>query len=615
MPKKAGLSFVVLMALFVIIVILRFVYPPDNALTWDVFGYYLYLPSKFIYHDLDLVNQAWLNEIIQKYHTTETLYQAYIAPNGQWVIKYSMGMAVMYMPFFFMSGLVAKISGFPVDGFSMPYQYGLSIGGLVYTIIGLYFFRKILLKYFNDKTTSLLLILTVLGTNYIHQATGGNLAPHNFLFSLFAAAVWFAIKWHETPKKRYMVLMGLTMGMIMLVRPNEGVCLLVPVFWGVYDRKSLFDKFKLINEHKIQIVLGIICFVIVLLPQFYYWKRQTGSYIFYSYLNPNEGFDWLRPHIGNFLLSFRKGWLIYTPLAILSILGLIPLYKKRKDLFFPVIIYFIVSLYIVSSWSCWWYAGGCYSQRAIVSSYVLLALPLGFLIEWINSLNSFKKVLLYLIFTFLLLLNLFQYWQFYNGILKGYNMTGKYYGAIFGKTRIPEGAESLLLVNRGFNMNETMPNPNQFSKTFLGYFDFSHVNPSEPANLVKDIKDTSSYCLMMDSVSMYSPGVYVKYKNITGEYYAWIKVRIRFLLPEAYNEPNPLIVVTFLHEKLCYQYFTKELKYEDGKKGLWQDFSVDYLTPEVRDIEDTLQAYIWHRGKSPVYIKNLIIEAYHPVGP
>jgi len=33
------------------IVFFRFVYPPIYALSWDVFGYYLYLPATFIYHD------------------------------------------------------------------------------------------------------------------------------------------------------------------------------------------------------------------------------------------------------------------------------------------------------------------------------------------------------------------------------------------------------------------------------------------------------------------------------------------------------------------------------------------------------------------------------------
>ena len=35
----------------------------------------------------------------------------------------------------------------------------------------------------------------------------------------------------------------------------------------------------------------------------------------------------------------------------------------------------------ISSWTNWWYAGGSFSARAIVPSFVLLAIPLGFLLR------------------------------------------------------------------------------------------------------------------------------------------------------------------------------------------------------------------------------------------
>jgi len=61
-------------------------------LTWDVFGYYLYLPSYFIHHDIALQQQEWLTHLLDKYEPTSTLYQAIQIENGNWVMKYSMGM-------------------------------------------------------------------------------------------------------------------------------------------------------------------------------------------------------------------------------------------------------------------------------------------------------------------------------------------------------------------------------------------------------------------------------------------------------------------------------------------------------------------------------------------
>ena len=49
---------------------------PLNIFSWDVFGYYLYLPLTFIYHDLGIRDVSIVNEIIEKYHNTGTFYQA-----------------------------------------------------------------------------------------------------------------------------------------------------------------------------------------------------------------------------------------------------------------------------------------------------------------------------------------------------------------------------------------------------------------------------------------------------------------------------------------------------------------------------------------------------------
>ncbi len=606
-------SLTTLLFLFTILVLLRFIYPPTNVLSWDVFGYYLYLPSKFIYHDLGLSDQTWLNKLIVHYNSTATLYQAYIGPTGKWVMKYSMGMAVLYMPFFFVSHYLAPVFGYPADGLSLPYQYGIAIGALIYTFVGLVFFRKILLNYFSDKTTMLIILLTVLGTNYLNQASIGNLSTHNFLFSFVAALVWFTIKWHEKQKLLFMLLIGLLSGVITLVRPNEGVCIIIPLLWGICNKETLIKKLQMLAKNKVQVIVAILAFVVVLLPQMYYWKKYTGSYIFYSYLNPGEGLDLLSPHISNFLLSFRKGWFVYTPIVLFSLIGFINLYKKQREFFFPILIYSLVSLYLISSWTCWWYATGCYSQRAIISLYVVLAIPLGYFLERLKVRKSYIKFGVFILMFFFVGLNCFQFWQFHKDILKHDGMTEKYYLAIFGKTKMPVNASEMLLVNRSVTGIENLTNPEKYFKKILGVYDFSQI-PIEPnGRYCKDPSDTSIYCLVMDSSFCYSPGPIIKYKNITGEYYAWIRAKVEYKYSENYKDENALLIVTFDHKGGAYKYFAGEMNCKDSLKTIWVTKTFDYQTPEVRDVNDELKVYVWHRGKKAVYIKNIIVEVYEPI--
>jgi hypothetical protein len=72
-------------------------------LSWDSMGYYLYLPAHFIYHDLS--HQAFVADIMREYGPSSSFYQAFQvpgAPAGQLVMKYTMGLAVLETPFFWL---------------------------------------------------------------------------------------------------------------------------------------------------------------------------------------------------------------------------------------------------------------------------------------------------------------------------------------------------------------------------------------------------------------------------------------------------------------------------------------------------------------------------------
>ena len=109
--------------------------------------------------------------------------------------------------------------------------------------------------------------------------------------------------------------------------------------------------------------------------QLFYWKAAVGSYFVDAYFNPGEGFDWSAPHTLQVLFSFRKGWFIYTPLMLIATIAILLLRKRWPEAFPAVLVFFLVNLYVVSSWSCWWYADS-FSSRAMTGSIAVMALPL-----------------------------------------------------------------------------------------------------------------------------------------------------------------------------------------------------------------------------------------------
>ncbi|MFT7011798.1 MAG: hypothetical protein ACJAWR_001821, partial [Flavobacteriales bacterium] len=175
--------------------------PSSNELkvtTWDSFGYYSYLPSIFIYDDCKQLN--WIPAIDSIYEVTGgKLYQANKVENGNYVFKYLGGVAIMETPLFLIGHLIAKNTSYPADGFSAPYQYSLAYGVILYFILALLLLRSILLRYFNDFSVSLSLLLLVLATNLIQYIGIDNAQSHSYIFPLYVLIVYFTIKWHEKP--------------------------------------------------------------------------------------------------------------------------------------------------------------------------------------------------------------------------------------------------------------------------------------------------------------------------------------------------------------------------------------------------------------------------------
>ncbi|KAF0196927.1 MAG: hypothetical protein FD166_2205 [Bacteroidetes bacterium] len=578
------------------IVAIRFISTPSRVLTWDVFGYYLYLPATFIYDDPGLANTAWLDKIVEKYEPSPTLYQLVPAADGNRVIKYTAGMALLYSPFFFIAHWIAPLSGYPADGFSLPYQLIVSLGGLFWIVLGIYAFRKLLLKFFNDQTTSVILILIIAGTNFLHLAAlDGTLLTHNILFTLYAFLLLSTIEWHDKPSLRAALFTGFLCGLIALIRPSEAICFLIPLLWNTGTRKAITDKISLLRSHPLHPLLALFGALIIGSVQLFYWKKFTGEWFFYSYGNPGEGFRFFPPYLGEFLFSFRKGWLVYTPVMIAVLAGFISLYRRHREIMPAVAIFFVLDLWIVSSWSCWWYAGGSFSARAIVPAYLVLAFPLAYLTQAITV--HWRRIAL-IVAGLLVLLNLFQSWQFYSGIIDKERMTRAYYSAIFGKTKIDnEKLDKLLLVERSTGSSETIIHPERYS----GLVVFENDSTS--------FADTTG-ALKLSRENPFAPGPDIPYKTLTSSDHVWIRSGVEVFLPEGYSGPPPLLVTAFHFHGQAYKYRAEAIPEPDPARGMWHKIEYWYLSPEVRTNQDNLKVYVWHSGETPVFVRNLRVEKF-----
>jgi len=340
----------------------------EGVINWDVISYYGYLPAVFIYHDYTL-------KFTENYTGPHkfTIWPS-TAPNGGKVMLTSMGMSVLYSPFFFIAHAAAYIFDYDTGGYSEPYRIGLLLSSVFFLALGMFFLSKILLKFFNPYISTWVIILIVLGTNLFYYVTYSSAMTHPYSFALITMFIWFTIRWYETEKFKYVIGLGLLLGIISLVRPTNIVVGLILLLWNVKSMSDFTDRIKfLLSKYKFLILMALFSFL-VWVPQLLYWKSITGTYFYYSYGEENK-FFFNHPMIIKGLIGYRHGWLIYSPVCIFCVLGIFVLLKRFKEMFLPVVITFLVFVYVIFSWWCWWY-GGAFGMRAMIDLLGLMALPM-----------------------------------------------------------------------------------------------------------------------------------------------------------------------------------------------------------------------------------------------
>lgn len=426
MSTKNIFSLVACISVGLFLLILRTTHPgfhsekPLNVTAWDAFGYYMYLPSALIYHDMTQLE--WLPEADSTYGLTGgTLYQAHRKENGNYVYKYLGGVSILQLPFFLIGHTIASSTSFAADGFSPPYQFAIAFGAFLYVIFALFLLRYLLLRYFNDLSTAVSILLLVLATNLPRYVSVDSGMSHAYIFPLYVVLLYTTIRWHERPNVLWASLTGLTIGLATICRPTEAIMLFIPLLWNTQTKDAARAKWKMVKAHRTHLLYVVMFGFLGILPQLIYWKISSGSFIYdvgskWTFLNP----------FFRVLFGWEAGWFIYTPVTIFFILGFF--FIKKYPFQRSVIVFCLLNIWIIISWYEWKY-GATYSTRALVQSYPVFALPLTAIVERIN--RTRWRYLFFLLGLYLIFVNIFQLKQYDNTVLHYRDMNRAYYGRIY----------------------------------------------------------------------------------------------------------------------------------------------------------------------------------------
>ncbi len=564
----------------------------EAAISWDVSGYYFYLPAVFIYKDLKQV--GFREDIHRQYQPAGSPYQAFQHESGNFVMKYSAGMAVQYLPFFLIAHALAEPLGYPADGFSRPYQLAISLGSLLVAFLGLWFLRGNLLHYFSDKAIAGTLLILVFATNYLDYSAINGAMTHNYLFTIYALLIALTIKFYQGAKLFRALGIGLLIGLAALTRPTEVIAVLIPLLWGVGSRQQLKERLSFFRRNWPLLLVAALATAAVGSIQLLYWKYVSGDWIVYSY--QDQGFSWLNPHLKNGFFSYRAGWLVYTPVMAFAPIGFVSLYRRQRPLLPATLLFSLLFLYIAFAWDIWWY-GGSLGQRSMVQCYAILAFPLASFVQWAGQ----RRWLAYGFGALCLLFAYYNLWLTHQahrgGLFASEQMTEAYFWRILFRYEVPEEVKKLLDTDEIFEGERQ-----QVETLYTSDFEADTTEYNCP---VPPIEGQNSLCL--DAERQFSPSFEVALSPQEG---GWLRAGATFRCQ--FKEWNYWQMTQFIVRFMNGEEIVKERAirvYRFLDSGDTEHLHIDTELPEGPF--DKAVIFFWNAdGAQPIAIDELAIEQF-----
>lgn len=401
----------------------------------DGFGYYMYLPHLFNEGSL-YMTQEWAQDLQDKYCEGCYAYQLSMRKNGNQLDIYHMGLSYILLPSYAIGDAIAHIMGYSMDGFSTPYHVVYLLNALLFIFLGLFYLRKLLLLFVGHRVAGYAILMLYFGTNVYSTFQLQFDLPHLYLFTLNTLFLYHTLTYLSTQQRQKLIYAALFFGLTTAIRPTQAIFGLIPLL-------LLLRKFGNTSQFWKSILFFPLFSLLWNIPQILYWTIVGGELITLNL--HTEDIVLTDPNLLDFLFSYRKGWLIYSPLFLILPFGFYRLLNQNRNQFWAFLSFTLLYIYVLSSWETWFYANS-FGSRVMVDIYPLLIVVIAI---GINKLKS--KLAIGTITLFVLIctgLNLFQDFQLKKGYLHTERMSKEHYWYIFGRSKIDNYNESRLLIDR-----------------------------------------------------------------------------------------------------------------------------------------------------------------------
>ncbi|MGA3085033.1 MAG: hypothetical protein ABSE95_09570 [Thermodesulfobacteriota bacterium] len=421
-PNRSWKYFFLALAIFTLITGMVFHTIHLPPIWGDGLGYYSYLPSYLIYHDLSM-ESLFSPTRLYFYPSTSTGSDLHdgegfirYPATGRYLIKYPVGTAVLMFPFFLLGHLLAPLVGSTPDGFSMVYQFAIEIAAVFYMLVGLILIFKILIRYFPSKVVAATILSLFLGTNLLAYAAVELSLSHIYSFFLIGLLLYLVPRWYADPSIINTFFLGIVSGLIPLVRNPNVVFLVFLPLYGITNWESLKERALFLWQKKYKLFLWLTVAFGVFSPQFIIWKIATNQFLVSTYTFPFERFYFFSPQILKVLFNLHHGLFLWSPILLFSVFGFWNMKGPLKPYRLPIVVCLLLHIYVVSSWYLWYFAWS-FGHRAFVDDLGMFALPLACFFGGLQKTIVKRSVII--VSTFFIAFTFYLFIQYFHGVLPG----------------------------------------------------------------------------------------------------------------------------------------------------------------------------------------------------
>jgi hypothetical protein len=269
------------------------------------------------------------------------------------------------------------MSIFSENRFSLIYELGPGLSGIIFMLSGLYFIEKYLTKRYPKKIVFWTILTLFFGSNIFYYTSFEPALSHQPAFFIVSLLLYLS-----NNKRANLLSLGLLSGLLAAIRIGD-IILLIPVLYAIKDR-----GLKLIN-----FVIG---FLIGVSPQLANQVVQYHGLLVNPYLTGQNGAWQINlGHSLEFLFSPKRGLFTWSPVFLMASWGLIK--NGSKIILLTLFILFVVS----SSWEAYLSAG--FGQRFMFSAIPYFSIGLAYIYSTFSTKTVWKSFSFFSLYNFLLI--------------------------------------------------------------------------------------------------------------------------------------------------------------------------------------------------------------------